>query len=379
MQTDTTDVLIVGAGPAGLATAIGLARRGVDFRIIDALPTAQNTSRAAVIHAGTLDALDGLGLAEPLVAQGIRVPDFRLRDRDTVLLHVDFSTLRAAHPYALTIPQDETEAIMTAHLARLGHTVRRPLRLTGFRQHPGRIEAACNGPDGPVQIAARFIIGADGQDSTVRDSAGIAFPGQTYGSFLLADVRMDWPIARTEVTLFFAQSGLLVVAPMSQDRYRIVAQLADAPSRPGIADVQRLLDQRGPLTGATVHQVLWGSRFRVNEKLADRFTKGAVALVGDAAHVHSPAGGQGMNLGLRDAVHLADALAQAIAGDGAALDAYDAGRRPQAARVLAMTARLTRLATMGGAPRLLRNPAIRAVGRIPAVRRYVAQQLAGMG
>lgn len=177
-------------------------------------------------------------------------------------------------------------------------------------------------------------------NSAVRAAAGIAFPGETYGSFLLADVRMDWPLAPGEVTLYFAEAGTLVVAPMSQGRYRVVAQLANAPSVPRLEDVQRVIDERGPRQGARVRELLWGSRFQVHHKLAERLHAGPVVLVGDAAHVHSPAGGQGMNPGLRDAEALSRALAEALrSGSDAPLSAYDAERRAAAARVLAMTDR----------------------------------------
>lgn len=375
----STDVLIVGAGPAGLATAIGLAERGVDFLIVDALHEAQNTSRAAVIHAATLEAMRKLDVADRLVTQGIKVPHFRLRDRDSTLLHIDFSILSSQTPYALMIPQDESEQILVERLAELGHAVRRPVRLAGFEATENGVRAICEGPDGTVVIVARYIVGADGEKSSVREGAGIAFPGDTYGSFLLADVRMDWPISKDEVTLFFSEAGTLVVAPMSRDRYRVVAQFPGAPSQPSIDDVQRVIDARGPRKGGRVREVLWGSRFQVHHKLSDTFVKGRVLLLGDAAHVHSPAGGQGMNLGLRDAEALSRALADAlVSGSAAPLDRYTEARRAAAAEVLEMTDRLTRVATMTSPyKRWIRNRVIAALGAFPMFRRLIANTLAG--
>ena len=376
-----TDIVIVGAGPAGLATAIGLAEAGADFMIVDALPEAQNTSRAAVIHAATLQALEGLRVTDRMIAQGIKVPRFRIRDRDSVLMHVDFSVLSAPTPYALMIPQDESEAILIQRLAELGHEVRRPLRVTGIDGDGNGAHVHGEGPDGPVEIEARYLVGADGEHSIVRSGAGIGFPGDTYGSFLLADVHMDWPISKDEVTLFFSEAGTLVVAPMSQDRYRVVAQFPGAPATPAIPDVQQVIDARGPRQGAHVRELLWGSRFQVHHKLADRFRAGAAVLVGDAAHVHSPAGGQGMNLGLRDAAALSQALAEVLrTGNEAALDAYAAERRKAAAEVLAMTDRLTKVATLTNpAMRWLRNRLISAASTVLAVRRKAARTLAGFG
>lgn len=370
------DVAIVGAGPTGLALAIGLAQRGVDFVILDALPEAQNTSRAAVIHAGTLQALRELEIADDLVERGIKVRNFRIRERSKVLLRADFGILKSPTPYALMIPQDESEALMTARLLSLGHQVQRPCRVVAIER--GTSGAIVTTDDGS-QIHARFVVGADGEKSTVRTQANIPFPGETYGSFMLADVRMDWPIAKDEVTLFFSREGTLVVAPMSKERYRVVAQRQNAPSDPAIADVQAVIDARGPETGARVSEVLWGSRFQVHHKLADRFREGPIVLMGDAAHVHSPAGGQGMNLGLKDAVALADALQQALSiGSEQPLEAYASTRRTAAKDVLRMTDRLTAIATLRNRSlRVARNALIRTASAFPFIRRRVARTLSG--
>lgn len=380
MARCTTDVMIVGAGPAGLATALGLAQHGVSFIIIDALGQAQNTSRAAVIHAATLESLGKLGVADRLIAQGIKTPNFRIRDRRAILLHSDFTRLRTSMPFALMIPQDETEAILIASLSERGHAIRRPVRLKAIQQLSNAVIATCDSNDGELIIEARYLIGADGEKSTVRAAAGIGFPGGNYGSFLLADVRMDWPISSDEVSLFFSEAGTLVVAPMSRGRHRVVAQFADAPPTPTAADVQNIIDQRGPQSGAWVREVLWGSRFQVHHKLADRFRDGRILLAGDAAHVHSPAGGQGMNLGLRDAEALGRALAAALrSGDEKVLDSYALERRGAARKVLGMTHRLTRIATLSSPIlRQIRNTMIATLGKFDVVKTYVASTLAGL-
>jgi 2-polyprenyl-6-methoxyphenol hydroxylase-like FAD-dependent oxidoreductase len=380
MAEKRTDVAIVGAGPAGMALAIGLAKRGVGFVILDSLAEAQNTSRAAVIHSATLATLDTLGVADRLVRQGIKVPHFRIRDRDRVLIHADFSQLRTATPFALMIPQDETEAVLVERLAALGHTVRRPALVTEIERAGAEARVHCETAEGAETIRCRYVVGADGAKSVVRSRAGIDFPGSTYGSFLLADVRMRWPVARDEVSLFFSRDGILVVAPMSGERFRVVAQADDAPPVPRVADLQRVIDTRGPTTGAEVTEVLWGSRFQVHHKLADRFLDGPVLLLGDAAHVHSPAGGQGMNLGLRDAGMLAASLAEALqTGSRKPLEHYAATQRSAASHVLQMTDRLTHVATVrSGAGSWLRNSMIASASHISPFRRRFARTLAGV-
>lgn len=374
-----TEILIVGAGPAGLATAIGLAKNGVEFILVDALAEAQNTSRAAVIHAATLEQLGALNVVDRLVGKGIKAPHFRVRDRRSVLLHTDFSLLDSRTPFALMIPQDESEQILIERLAELGHVVRRPARLKAFEEVDGRVVAVCEDGQGELIITCRYLVGADGEKSIVRDGSGIGFPGETYGSFILADVRMEWPISSDEVSLFFSEAGTLVVAPMSGGRHRVVAQFPDAPAVPSIRTVQEVIDRRGPHVPVRVREILWGSRFQVHHRLADRFRDGRIILAGDAAHVHSPAGGQGMNLGLRDALALSPALTCTLrSASDLALDAYARERRAAARKVLAMTHRLTRVATVSSPQlRWIRNRLITVLARSLAVRKLAASTLAG--
>lgn len=224
------------------------------FAIVDALPEAQNTSRAAGIHAGTLEALNQLGLARPLSEAGIKVHSFRIRDRSKVLLRANFNSLKSDFRFALMVPQDETEALITAQLFALGHQVKRPEKVLELEQQESGVTATT---ENGMVIHAAFVVGADGGNSMVRDAAQIPFPGETYGSFMLADVHMDWPISKDEVTLFFSQRGTLVVAPMSRDWYHVVAQLDTAPTDPSCEDVQAVIDARGPAHGAIVRKVLW--------------------------------------------------------------------------------------------------------------------------
>jgi 2-polyprenyl-6-methoxyphenol hydroxylase-like FAD-dependent oxidoreductase len=183
-----------------------------------------------------------------------------------------------------------------------------------------------------------------------------------------------------EVVLFWAAAGLTVVAPLPNGAFRVVAPVDDAPEVPSADFVQRILDDRGYGVGRmTVTDVLWGSRFRIHHRVADTYRSGRILLAGDAAHVHSPAGGQGMNLGIQDAVALAEALTQVLGGSpDTVLDDYAAARRPIAQQVITLTDRLTRLATLPRALRPIRNIAMGVAGRIPAVRRALARRLSGL-
>jgi 2-polyprenyl-6-methoxyphenol hydroxylase-like FAD-dependent oxidoreductase len=373
-------VAVVGAGPTGLALACLLRAEGVDVVVLDQAAAGANTSRAAVVHARTLEVLERLGVTPRLVTEGLVVPVFTVRDRARVLARLDFAGLPTAYPYTLMLPQSRMEAILGERLADLGGSVRRPWQLTGIATEGGIAVLTGRDQQGREStLTADYVVGADGMRSTVRDSTGIAFQGSEYpSSFVLADVRLDWPLAQREVQLFFAPAGLVVVAPLPDGHHRVVATVDDAPETPDAGLVQQLLDERGP-GGAAVRAVAWSSRFRVHHRLAETYRRGPVFLVGDAAHVHSPAGGQGMNIGIQDAVDLGGTLADVLAGraDKAALQGYEARRRPVAMQVLRLTDRATKMATLRGRPaRAGRNTAMAIAGRVPAVRQRLARQLA---
>jgi 2-polyprenyl-6-methoxyphenol hydroxylase-like FAD-dependent oxidoreductase len=370
-----TDVLVVGAGPAGLAASTVLSARGVEHLTVDPRPLGATTSRAAVVHARTLEVLDGLGVADRLVERGVVVPTFTVRDRDSVLVRVGFEDLPTRYPYTLMVPQDVTEAVLAERLAEVGGTLTAGWRLDGLDLRDGHVLATLADDSGATRtVRARRVVGADGMHSAVRDAAGIDFVGEAYPqSFVLADVRMDWTLPADEVQLFFSPAGLVVVAPLPGGHHRIVATVDEAPAEPDAAFVAALLRDRGPRRPAEIHEVAWGSRFRVHHRLAATYRRGPVFLAGDAAHVHSPAGGQGMNIGIQDAVELGERLAR---GDDGALDGYEAARRPVARGVVALTDRMTRAATLRGPAARVRNVVLRAAGSVPAVRHRLATTLA---
>src|SRR5215213_1026386 len=363
-----TQVAIVGGGPTGLALAVTLASAGVDFVVVDRLPEGANTSRAAVVHARTLEVLAELGAAEELIARGVPITRFAVHDRSRRLLTLPFDGLPTPYPYTLMVPQNETEAVLLARLRALGADVHRPYEVSSVVQDPDGVTLTMTTG---VTLRADYAVGADGMHSAVRDASGIGFTGSAYAeSFVLADVEMEWTPGPEEVALTFGSAGLTVVAPLPGGHYRVVATVDDAPATPDLEFVQHLLDERAP-GRASVTALAWSSRFRVHHRVADHYRAGRLLLAGDAAHVHSPAGGQGMNTGIQDAFALGIALA------GGDLDDYETQRRPVAQRVVAFTDRMTRIATTRSRPaRVARNLALPLLGSIPAFRTRLATELA---
>ena len=373
-----TDVLVVGAGPTGLTLAASLVEQGIATTVVDRQAAGANTSRAAVVNARSLEVLEGLDVARRLVKEGVQAPRFSIRDRARTLIPIDFSVLPTEYPYSLMVPQSTTERLLLERLVELGGSVLRPKTLVSIEQDADGVTASFD--DGDV-IRARYAVGADGMHSVVREQAGIDFHGGAYAeSFMLADVRLTGEAPADEVILYWATAGLTVVAPLPGDIFRIVAPVPDAPENPSAAYVQQILDSRGAGNGRmVVTDVIWGSRFRIHHRVADTYRAGRLLLAGDAAHVHSPAGGQGMNLGIQDGVALSEALAGVLGGGSESLlDEYSAARRPIARDVVTMTDRLTRLATLPRLARPLRNAVFSVVGRIPAVNRALAWRLSGL-
>ncbi|RVD10209.1 MAG: pentachlorophenol monooxygenase [Mesorhizobium sp.] len=383
MLPDTTEVLVIGAGPTGLALSIALHQAGVDHVVVDRLAEGLNTSRAGVIHAQTLETLEPLGVTGRLVELGLKLDNFAIRDRDRVLINLDFSSLPSAYPYVLMIPQNLTEKVLTERIAGLGGVVHRGVEAKEVLQgvDGAHVTVVQNGRE--KTISARYVVGADGMHSVVREAAGIGFDGEAYaGSFVLADVRLDWPLGPTEVSLLFSPAGLVVVAPLPDGSYRIVATMDEAPERPGIADIQALLDSRGPSASpAQVLDLTWSTRFRVHHRLARSYRQGHLFVMGDAAHVHSPAGGQGMNTGLIDAVVLGELLGDVINGvrPESELDLYETLRRPAAQEVIELAGRLTGMALVRTPlRRVLRNFVLGVVNMMPFVQRMISMKLSGL-
>jgi 2-polyprenyl-6-methoxyphenol hydroxylase-like FAD-dependent oxidoreductase len=372
-------VAIVGAGPTGLALGAELKRLGISALILDRLEAGANTSRAAVVHARTLEVLEPLGVTPELLREGIVVPIFRIRDRDRILTSISFRDLDTKYPFTLMCPQNRTEAILLRRLESLGGSVQRPSDVVAIRPGEDDVQVQFKSREELKTVHTKWLVGCDGMHSVVREQAAIPFPGGDYEeSFVLADVEMNWPLDRQEVSLFFSDKGLVVVAPLPGDRFRIVATMKDAPPAPSIADLQQIFKERGPENAAiAIRRIVWASRFHLEHRVAKVLRQGRILLAGDAAHVHSPAGGQGMNTGIQDAVALAGALQETLQqGNDAALNIWQEKRLEIAQSVVKMTDRMTKMATASSyGVKLLRNAVLSIVGQVPFAQHALAEKL----
>ena len=379
MNAIDQDIVIVGAGPTGLSLGAELYRQGHPALIFDKQAAGENTSRACVVHARTLEVLESSGATVELLREGLVVPIFRIRDRSTILATISFEDLQTEYPFTLMIPQDRVEAVLLRRLQSLGGTVARSVELTHIRPHENGVEVDLNESGKPRTVRANWVIGCDGGHSLVREQAAIPFEGGAYEeSFILADVEMDWPLDREEVTLFYSEKGLMVVAPLPGNHFRIVATMRQAVAQPSIADFAAVLNERGPENGPmSIRRMLWSSRFHIQHRVAKALRQGRILLAGDAAHVHSPAGGQGMNTGIQDAVSLAHALHQTLqSGDDTPLNNWQKERLKVARSVVEMTDRLTKVATLSSPVlKAVRNTVVEIIGHIPFATHAAAERL----
>ncbi|MEQ8396897.1 FAD-dependent monooxygenase [Thalassobaculum sp.] len=356
-----TDVLIVGAGPVGMAGAIELHRRGASVRIVDREGARTKLSKAVGINSQTLELLEPSGLTERLLAAGIRIARANLHfdGKPLVTLNLD----RADHRFnfILALPQSATEGILEAALAERGVTVERETEMVAFSRHADSVTVSLRGPSGEGEAIAGRVLGADGPRSAIRQGLGIPFTGARYEeTWSLADVTLDWPYGYREVNLFLHANGaLLFTVPIAPDRIRAISQTDNALA---------LLP-----SGSVVRETHWQSTFHVALRQAERYQDGRCFLAGDAAHVHSPAGGRGMNLGIWDACAFASRHAAGT------LDGYTAERHAIGARILAITDRMFRVARLKpGIAQSARNLVMRHVVPIPAIQRRIAPQLLGI-
>ena len=378
-------VFVIGAGPVGVTTAIELARRGVSVRVIDAGLGPSTTSKAIGIHARTLEALQRTGVSDRLVDLGLSLRTFRFHDQRRAIAELRFAEVPSAFPFALSLGQDVTERVLLERLREAEVKVVWATRLVQLEQEGATVLLTLEQDGRHHDARASWVIGCDGGRSTVRRLTDIAFDGEPFPEwFLVADLQVDSPVtageaARSRTNLFFSTEGATAVFPLPEPGlYRLATPLprdagvgddGDTP-RVHLADLEQLWERRVGRP-ARLSDPRWISPFQFNSRVAARYRAGRVFLAGDAAHVHSPVGGQGMNTGIQDAVNLTWKLAAVLRGaPEGLLDTYETERRPVARDVLHDSRRNAVMASATSpVARAGRSLALRTVTRLGPVRR----------
>jgi 2-polyprenyl-6-methoxyphenol hydroxylase-like FAD-dependent oxidoreductase len=341
-MANDTDVLIVGAGPTGLVLALWLTRLGVRVRVVDQAAAPGETSRALAVHARTLEFYDQIGLAQDVIARARKLEAGRLwvgGEQKARIAFGDMGLGLSPFPYALIFPQDEHERLLIRHLEAAGVTVERPVVFAGFETVNGGVAAHLVG-GAEERVEATFIAGCDGARSRVRELIGGDFPGGTYSHlFYVADVEASGPVMNGDLNLALDDAEFLAIFPMKgADRVRLVGTIEREEDQLTFEDVSQHVIDRLALE---ISGVNWFSTYRVHHRVAQTWRAGPAFLLGDAAHLHSPVGGQGMNTGIGDAVNLAWKLAAVIGGRASPdiMDTYEPERIAFARRLVATTDR----------------------------------------
>jgi 2-polyprenyl-6-methoxyphenol hydroxylase-like FAD-dependent oxidoreductase len=358
----TLPVLIVGAGPVGLTLASELHRYGVPFRIVDKAAQRTDKSKALVLWSRTLELLDrGIG-ASRFIEAGFRATGVTFAEGDKVVAHVPFDKVASPYSYGLMIPQSDTERLLEEYLEEQGVKVERATEATAFDFRADGVTSELRGAAGQVEkVDAQWVVGCDGAHSVVRHALSASFQGATNPSdWMLADVHMTgYPRPDSDMSIYWHRDGVLVILPITPGHYRIIADVpasgAEHPATLTLEQMQAIVDRRGP-TGTRLFDPVWLSGFRINARKVHDYRHGRVFLAGDAAHVHSPAGGQGMNTGMQDVFNLSWKLALVIHGicrEGL-LDSYSPERSVVGDKVLKSASLLTTIGT-------LRNPILQSL------------------
>jgi 2-polyprenyl-6-methoxyphenol hydroxylase-like FAD-dependent oxidoreductase len=377
--SQNTDVIVVGAGPVGLVAGCELARRGVRVRVIDKLAQPTDQSRAVAVHARSLDMFDRMGIVDEMLSTGIKAIAMQMYAGGRKLFRVPLGEVDSAFPFTLTTAQTETERVLGERLQSLGVTVERGVELMALTQDDNGVQLTLQAGGSTEQVGACWVVGADGARSTVRKMVGTKLAGSFAGErFLLGDVAAEHSLDLDSMHTFFSPDGPVIVLPMRDGRMRFLAEVHETPGSsmnvdPTQDELQAIVDRR--IGGIRIVRSHWLTRFEIHHARVPAYRWGRVFLAGDAAHIHSPAGGQGMNTGMQDAFNLAWKLAAVIDGDAGdtLLDSYQAERAPVADSVITFTNRLTKAGTLSGVPRQIRDVVLRMLSRIPAARRVMAE------
>ncbi|MGY2048246.1 FAD-dependent monooxygenase [Methylobacterium sp. JK268] len=362
MTSSHLPVLIVGAGPTGLVLALRLAHHGVPFRIIDRAAGPGEASRATVVHARTLEFYQQLGLADEVVARGIRTGGVHLREGGADVAAVRFDAMGAGvspFPFLLIFPQDDHERFLRERLGAAGVTVEDGTELVAFEDRGDRVEAVIERAGRRESVTCASLCGCDGAHSRVRQGLGLGFSGGTYAQlFYVADVRLAQDPGEDVFVHLGADALGLVMPVRSSGMHRLIGIVPPDLAGRGDPRFEEIRPAAEALFGFRIAQVNWFSTYHVHHRVAEHFARGRCFLLGDAGHIHSPAGGQGMNTGIGDAVNLSWKLAGVLRGEAppALLDSYEPERIAFARKLVASTDRAFQAAVGRGlGPEVLRT------------------------
>lgn len=374
-------VLVVGAGPTGLILAAELIRHGTTCRIIDKAAGPTPLSKATTVQARTLEMLDDMGIVDETLSAGSKSHGVNIYNGTDRLLHVSYDELESPYPFLLNVPQSTLERVLGDFVTSVGLEVEWGTELIGFTQDAEGVTATLRDADGQEEtVRAAWLVGCDGAHSVVRHVLDIGFEGKSYTQwFGLADATLRWALRHDELHGFVHPTGLFFAIPLpGEERFRVVMEAEEPPvdTELTLEDFQAALDQRGP-GNATLSDPGWMSPFRVNARRAATYRVGRAFIAGDAAHIHSPTGGLGLNTGMQDGYNLAWKLALVIRGlaDATLLDSYEAERTPVADAVLGLAGRLTTMLTLTNpVSQQLRNHLMPMLSGLGAVQHQIAVQ-----
>ncbi|HVX11338.1 MAG TPA: FAD-dependent monooxygenase [Pirellulales bacterium] len=356
MDDQQYDALVVGAGPTGLTMAIELARHGLRPRIIDKSPQPSQTSKALAVHARTLEFFDRIGIADQALAEGRKLHGINVHSQRQRIVHLNFDQIESRFNFVLVLPQSTTERLLAEKVTSLGVPIERGVELVGFHQQSTAVEATLRHvADGREEtVRAAWLLGCDGAHSQVRHTLNTPFHGHAFEeTFSLADAKLAANLPDDEISIFLSSGDILALFPMPGDRrFRVVIERHQGPpvqGEPSLDEFQRTLNEHVP--GGQLSDPGWMSHFRISQRQVESYRLGHAFLAGDAAHIHSPMGGQGMNTGIQDAVNLAWKIALVHAGRAGEkiLESYDAERRPVGRSLLQATGAMSQIV-------LLRHP-----------------------